>query len=65
MVADALHGVRTTTGALTPDDLPIADYDELNVSAAVAEMRELTEAAGWVRRRLAISGTSHRIAVFR
>ncbi|QKT11701.1 ferritin-like domain-containing protein [Rhodococcus sp. W8901] len=44
-IADALHSVRTTTGALTPDELPIADYDELNVSEVVAEVKELTETA--------------------
>lgn len=44
-VADALHDVRTTTGALRPEELPIADYDDLNVAAAVAAVKELTDSA--------------------
>jgi hypothetical protein len=43
--ADALHSVRTATGALDPDELPIADYTELNVSQAVAAVKDLTEPA--------------------
>lgn len=41
--ADALHNVRTATGVLDASELPIADYDELNVSEAVASVKELTE----------------------
>ncbi|QCQ93753.1 ferritin-like domain-containing protein [Rhodococcus sp. SGAir0479] len=44
-VADALRGVRGNSGVLEPDELPIADYDELNVSRAVAAVKELTEPA--------------------
>jgi hypothetical protein len=43
--ADALHSVRTATGALDPDELPIADYTELNVGQAVAAVKDLTEPA--------------------
>ena len=43
--ADALHSVRSATGVLDPDELPIADYTELNVSQAVAAVKELTEPA--------------------
>jgi hypothetical protein len=43
--ADALHTVRTATGALDPDELPIPDYPELNVSEAVAAIKELTDPA--------------------
>jgi hypothetical protein len=43
--ADALHSVRAATGALDPDELPIADYTELNVSQAVAAVKDLTEPA--------------------
>ncbi|MEV6136269.1 ferritin-like domain-containing protein [Nocardia sp. NPDC051990] len=41
--ADALRSIRTATGILEPDELPIADYDELNVTQAVAAVKELTE----------------------
>jgi hypothetical protein len=40
--ADALHSARTAVGVLDPDELPIANYDELNVSEAVAEVKDLT-----------------------
>ncbi len=43
--ADALHSVRTATGVLDPDELPIADYTELNVSQAVAAVKDLDEPA--------------------
>ncbi|WP_378739987.1 ferritin-like domain-containing protein [Nocardia brasiliensis] len=43
--ADALHSVRTATGVLEPRELPISDYDELNVNQAVAAIRELTDPA--------------------
>jgi hypothetical protein len=43
--ADALHSVRAATGALDPDELPIADYTELNVGQAVAAVKDLTEPA--------------------
>ncbi|PXX61677.1 hypothetical protein DFR70_108235 [Nocardia tenerifensis] len=50
--ADALHSLRTATGVLEPEELPIADYDDLNVGQAVAEIKELT-APGDVRAILA------------
>lgn len=40
--ADALHSMRTAAGVLEAAELPIADYDTLNVSDAVAEIKELT-----------------------
>ncbi|OBA84895.1 hypothetical protein A5662_04725 [Mycobacteriaceae bacterium 1482268.1] len=43
--ADALHSVRAATGVLDPEELPIADYAELNVSEAVAAVKDLTEPA--------------------
>ncbi|WP_433723119.1 ferritin-like domain-containing protein [Nocardia sp. CA-129566] len=43
--ADALRSLRTATGVLEPDELPVADYDELNVAQAVAAVKELTEPA--------------------
>ncbi|WP_329408207.1 ferritin-like domain-containing protein [Nocardia vinacea] len=43
--ADALHSMRAATGVLEPGELPIADYDELNVSQAVAAVKELTDPA--------------------
>jgi hypothetical protein len=43
--ADALHTVRAATGVLDPDELPIADYTELNVSQAVAAVKDLSEPA--------------------
>lgn len=41
--AKALHNVRTATGVLDPSELPIADFDELNVSEAVAAVKDLTD----------------------
>ena len=43
--ADALHNVRTATGVLDPDELPIADYTELNVGQAVAAVKDLSDPA--------------------
>ncbi|TLF76759.1 ferritin-like domain-containing protein [Nocardia cyriacigeorgica] len=43
--ADAVHSLRSVTGILEPEELPIADYDELNVGEAVAEIKELTDPA--------------------
>ncbi len=43
--ADALRSIRTTTGILEPDELPIGDYDELNVSQAIAAVKDLTDPA--------------------
>ncbi|ORA12249.1 hypothetical protein [Mycobacterium arosiense] len=40
--ADALHSARAAVGVLDADELPIADYDELNVNEAAAAVKELT-----------------------
>jgi hypothetical protein len=50
--ADLLHSVRSATGALDPAELPIDDYDELNVSEVVAAIKALTDPAA-VRTTLA------------
>ncbi|MFC0453911.1 hypothetical protein [Rhodococcus jostii] len=42
-IADALHSARAAGGVLEADELPIADYDELNVSQAVAAVKELID----------------------
>lgn len=39
--ANALHSARAAVGVLDADELPIADYDELNVSDAVAAIKDL------------------------
>jgi hypothetical protein len=44
-VADALHSLRSTSGVLDPDELPIGEYDALNVNDAVAAIKELDEPA--------------------
>jgi hypothetical protein len=41
--ADVLHSLRTAAGVVQSEELPIADYDELNVSAAVAAVKDLTD----------------------
>lgn len=41
--ADALHSARAAAGVLEPSELPIPEYDELNVSEAVAAVKELTD----------------------
>lgn len=43
--ADALHAARGEAGALTSEELPIDGYDDLNVTDAVAAIKELTEPA--------------------
>jgi hypothetical protein len=43
--ADLIHSVRTATGVLDSTELPIADYDELNVSEAVAAIKGLEDPA--------------------
>jgi hypothetical protein len=43
--AEALHAARSAGGVLDADELPIADYDELTVGDAVAEVKELTDPA--------------------
>ncbi|AMY24337.1 ferritin-like domain-containing protein [Rhodococcus fascians] len=44
-VADAIHTARSAGGTLGADELPVADYDDLNVSDAVAAIKELTTPA--------------------
>jgi hypothetical protein len=41
--ADALRSIRTATGVLDHDELPIGDYEELNVNQAATAVKELTE----------------------
>ncbi|MGY4708202.1 ferritin-like domain-containing protein [Mycolicibacterium sp. CBM1] len=41
--ADALHSMRSATGVLAPEELPIAGYDELNLNEAVAAVKDLSE----------------------
>ena len=41
--ADVLHSLRSATGVLQADELPITDYDELNVSQAVAAVKDLDD----------------------
>jgi hypothetical protein len=43
--ADAVHSMRTATGVLDPAELPIEGFDELNVSQAVAAVKELADPA--------------------
>ncbi|MDF2829890.1 MAG: hypothetical protein K0R01_3173 [Mycobacterium sp.] len=43
--ADVLHSLRSAAGVVDSGELPIADYDELNVSSAVAAVKDLTEPA--------------------
>lgn len=40
--AEALHSARSAVGVLDADELPIPEYDDLNVSDAVAAVKELT-----------------------
>ncbi|MGA9872937.1 MAG: ferritin-like domain-containing protein [Rhodococcus sp. (in: high G+C Gram-positive bacteria)] len=42
-VADAIHSARSAAGVLDADELPIADYESLNVSESVAAIKDLTE----------------------
>ena len=41
--ADAIHAARGATGILEPAELPIADYDDLNVNEAVTAIKDLTD----------------------
>ncbi|KIA64361.1 hypothetical protein [Nocardia vulneris] len=43
--AEAVHSLRTSTGVLEPAELPIADYADLNVTQAVAAIKDLTSPA--------------------
>ncbi|MFC9552130.1 ferritin-like domain-containing protein [Rhodococcus sp. NPDC056960] len=42
-IADAIRSARSAGGVLKADELPIADYDDLNVSQTVAAIKELTD----------------------
>jgi hypothetical protein len=44
-VADAIRNARTVNGSPADEQLPISDYTELNVSGAVAAVKELTAPA--------------------
>lgn len=41
--ADALHSLRSATGTVQSDELPITDYDGLNVSEAVSAIKDLED----------------------
>lgn len=43
--ADALHKARAAGGVLDAGELPIADYDDLNLTEAVAEVKDLADPA--------------------
>jgi hypothetical protein len=43
--ADELHSMRSAAGVLDADELPITDYDALNVSEAVTEIKDLATPA--------------------
>ncbi len=43
--ADAIHAARGATGVLDPEELPIADYDELNVNDAATAVKALDDPA--------------------
>ena len=43
--ADALHSMRSATGVLEPEELPIAGYDDLNLNEAVAAVKDLADPA--------------------
>ena len=45
VIADTIHTARVATGTVSAADLPIADYDDLTVSAAVAAIRDLGKPA--------------------
>ena len=43
--ADALHSMRTATGMLEPEELPIPGYDDLNLNEAVTAVKDLADSA--------------------
>lgn len=43
--AEAIHSARGAAGIVDADDLPIADYDDLNVTEAATAVKELTDPA--------------------
>jgi len=44
-IADAAHEARAEVGALSPDELPIKDYDELTAQPSIAAIRGLEDPA--------------------
>ncbi|MEH3141847.1 MAG: ferritin-like domain-containing protein [Mycobacterium kyogaense] len=44
-VADVIHAARGAAGVLEADELPIAEYDDLNQADAIAAVKELSEAS--------------------
>ncbi|MGZ8178533.1 ferritin-like domain-containing protein [Williamsia sp. SKLECPSW1] len=45
VLADTIHSARAATGTVGAEDLPIADYDDLTVTAAVAAIKDLEKAS--------------------
>ncbi len=45
VIADTIHTARVANGTVSAADLPIADYDDLTVSAAVAAIKDLGKPA--------------------
>ncbi|CAJ1510660.1 ferritin-like domain-containing protein [[Mycobacterium] burgundiense] len=43
--AEAIHSARGASGVLDADELPVADYDDLNVNEAATAVKDLTEPA--------------------
>ena len=43
--ADRLHSMRAAAGVVDTSELPIADYEELNVSDAIAAIKDLSDPA--------------------
>lgn len=43
--ADALHSLRSATGTVQAEELPIADFDDLNVNEAVSAIKDLEDPA--------------------
>jgi len=43
--ADALHNMRSAAGVLEPEELPIPGYDDLNLTEAVAAVKDLSDPA--------------------
>ena len=41
VIADTIHTARVATGTVGVEDLPIADYDDLTVTSAVAAIKDL------------------------
>ena len=43
--AEAIHATRSAAGVLDADELPVADYDDLNVNDAATAVKDLTDPA--------------------